>query len=1501
MADTQPDGDKNIPPRRKRRLILKIAGTVVAVVLLLVLAVPTLLSTGPAVSIILGQVNKQLNGKIQVASLSLGWFTNVKLDGVRVIDSTGAQIAELDHATIQYPLRKAITGNLSFGDIVIQGLSFDAKSDSNGQLNFAKLTKPGSTEPASAPKTSGETKPSKLPSFSGNLKLTDCRGTFAQPNQPTVFLTKLDGDIKIPDINQPITDQITAGIRVGDQPEGSISITGSAGVITANQVAINTATVHQKIEVNNLDLQTAKAFIPVGAGVSTLEGLLGMQIDFDLTDGKNAQIDVSITAAKPIAIGGKILQGDTYTTKTFTTEIPRLSVNFPDGIDHWQSGRIKVESISVKVDQGNVTLLADLTPQAILNILAGTKPGATGQLAVTSNFDLAKIIPQLRHTVPVAEGVLIQTAGLSENIKLAWTPEKAQLSNSADSTTVQGTQKLADGSYKAISIGAIHLSTTATDLGGNGKLPELRDLQMVIKSPFANGNFSGSSLSDLHGTLNANLQAVGNQLGQFFNLQKLQLGGNLQVDLSGTGQLTAAPYQSTVKLTAVLHNLKYGTATGQQVNEPLLQLILSADLQGSERNTLESAKNVLLTLMMGDANAPTVDVLARMPGINLLGDLAGEFELSHLHVDLAKLQSELAGVPAGQAGVVVNQGDLSISSAGNFAGPKVTLDSLAINADKLFVSRQLPGGKQISALAGEAVTINIAGAAEFSATGTSVHLNTLNLSDVGKIIDLHKDGNSDFAMSLNSAGAISGQGKLSLAAQLGSLNSIAKVLGQNELTVKTTAGEIKSGTVAGTLELQPGAANKTGINANFKLNDIVITSVSGTLPAQSATLDLKATDDQVASTLVVENAGIQSNLATINITNANLSLAAKSIPDEVQSAHWQVAVADIKPVMELVDAYSSPQVAVSKGGTKPLPPVHYTSGAILLAGDLSHDQSTMKINVSDVSAKNVAFERGTIKYAARPVDVKLAVVIQTTAGKTVMDQIQQVQITQLTGDLGIATLSMQSPIVITQLSTNPAANGSIQLAGNLTVLTQLMAAMQGETPDAYPYGGQFDLTENISTEQNTVNLKGGLQIANFQSFNGKTVTFSEPHVVIGNDVALTTLGDDESVLINSLTAAMQSSGAMNISLANGSIHHLQSSRDMRLQLNVNYDLAKLWPIVQPMMGDKYKTLKIAGQYQKQFNVTGSYPADQPSTVAIKTLHADGDLAVSSFDYDGLNMQNFILPFTLDQGQLVTVYVNKPAGQNMAAPATANGGTLDLGDITLDLTQDPMRLTIPQNKLLISNMTVNPLFADSFMAKFFNNPLFTGNNTKTGQLSMTMVDCIALPLGDLVTKQTAQNNGKADMKFSLLDLNVGFSGIEGLSNFMKMNLFKCDVKDATVSVARGISTQHISFASDHLSLDFDGKVRLADEAMIPLNLSIGPLTAVLGNLDPNILKFLPDRLVLPLEGSVNKAVYPRPDKAIAKMVQDAALKAGVNGIFGGNKNNGGGNSNPLGGLLKGLGK
>jgi hypothetical protein len=228
-----------------------------------------------------------------------------------------------------------------------------------------------------------------------------------------------------------------------------------------------------------------------------------------------------------------------------------------------------------------------------------------------------------------------------------------------------------------------------------------------------------------------------------------------------------------------------------------------------------------------------------------------------------------------------------------------------------------------------------------------------------------------------------------------------------------------------------------------------------------------------------------------------------------------------------------------------------------------------------------------------------------------------------------------------------------------------------------------------------------------------------------------------------------------------------------------------------------------------------------------------------------------------------------------------------------------------------------VFAGTYLAKVVNNPLFAGAKGASGLIDVSIDDCTNLPLGDLVMQQSPANMGKVDMHFSITKMNIGLP-TDALSSILKQDSFEADVKDATVAIAKGISTQHIHFSTGQYVLSFDGDVRLKDQAFMPMTLGF-PLATVASKThlaDASTLKFIPDQIQVPVEGTVNKPSY-RFDKVIPKALADAAAKAFANGLLGGNKNNNGavnGNGNnanpnnpnnnnpdPLGDLLNGLDK
>src|SRR5262249_36183002 len=120
------DSDPQQPTAQRRRgkLWLKILRGVVVVLILLMILAPTIAVMGFVRSIVVGKINDNLNGKVQITNWSIGWTSGIKVEGIRVFDDAGAQILELKHVSTELPLTSAIRGKLPLGKILVDGLNF---------------------------------------------------------------------------------------------------------------------------------------------------------------------------------------------------------------------------------------------------------------------------------------------------------------------------------------------------------------------------------------------------------------------------------------------------------------------------------------------------------------------------------------------------------------------------------------------------------------------------------------------------------------------------------------------------------------------------------------------------------------------------------------------------------------------------------------------------------------------------------------------------------------------------------------------------------------------------------------------------------------------------------------------------------------------------------------------------------------------------------------------------------------------------------------------------------------------------------------------------------------------------------------------------------------------------------------------------------------------------------------------------------------------------------
>src|SRR3954465_9178561 len=112
MADANPteDAPSSTPPapkRKKKRWWLRIVLALLVLIVLLIVFAPSIASTSPVRSIVVGKINDNLNGKLSIEDWSIGWFSGVDMRGVKIDDVDGSRIAEIARVRVPIPLMKA--------------------------------------------------------------------------------------------------------------------------------------------------------------------------------------------------------------------------------------------------------------------------------------------------------------------------------------------------------------------------------------------------------------------------------------------------------------------------------------------------------------------------------------------------------------------------------------------------------------------------------------------------------------------------------------------------------------------------------------------------------------------------------------------------------------------------------------------------------------------------------------------------------------------------------------------------------------------------------------------------------------------------------------------------------------------------------------------------------------------------------------------------------------------------------------------------------------------------------------------------------------------------------------------------------------------------------------------------------------------------------------------------------------------------------------------------
>lgn len=309
--------------KRKRwiRWPIRFAVGGVLLLALLVALLPTLLGTGPGTRFLVGQINKTIPGRVEVDDLKLAWIKGQSLEGLTLVEPSGAAVASLDRVALEdVGLIGLLRGSREWGIVVVEGGAVNIVEDGDGETNLDRALgtsvlgradpEPSSVPPRPKPER-GPTRERGTAEKNAPWLPADARLAFALrhvevsvtgPTLPDVRVTVPEATVTA-DGPTKLGFTLDAEVARGDD-RGEAKLVGTANQLFDADGRLTLATAEFDIEgvVSHVPLAALDRLIARGSsqssGVPRLQTVIGPTLDAEVTvKGPIAAIDAIVTVS----------------------------------------------------------------------------------------------------------------------------------------------------------------------------------------------------------------------------------------------------------------------------------------------------------------------------------------------------------------------------------------------------------------------------------------------------------------------------------------------------------------------------------------------------------------------------------------------------------------------------------------------------------------------------------------------------------------------------------------------------------------------------------------------------------------------------------------------------------------------------------------------------------------------------------------------------------------------------------------------------------------------------------------------------------------------------------------------------------------------------------------------------------------------------------------------------------------------------------------------------
>ncbi len=495
--------------------MLTIVGVIVAVLLLVILILPSLIDANRYKPEIQSKLGTALGRNVQIGNIKLSIFSGgVVVDDVAISDDpafSNSQFLAAKELTVGVHLIPLIfSKQLEVESITIKDPQVTLLRNKAGVWNYSSMggsskTEAKSSTPASSPEALSI---GKIEITNGKISV----GNLGSRAKPLVYQ---DVNLTVTDLST--TSQFPFKLTAKDPGNGALKVEGKAGPI--DQADASLTPLNATIDVQHLDIATFGGLASPNAGIAGLVDFNGSLI----SDGKQMSS-----------------KGTVKTTKLKLSASGSPST-VPVNVDYDTDYQLKSQSGVLK--QGDIHVGKALARLTGTYNIAGETP--TLQLKLNGQAmsvpDLEGVLPAVGVTLP--SGSALTTGTLDANLAIA---------GPADKLVITGPIKLANGTIKGFSVSSkLGALGSFAGLGGNKSSDTVieslttnvrvepagthaQDLNVVIQGI---GSITGDANVDAAGKLDCKMVAhvSGGALGGVSKVASLPLGGGGKGDSSGGG------------------------------------------------------------------------------------------------------------------------------------------------------------------------------------------------------------------------------------------------------------------------------------------------------------------------------------------------------------------------------------------------------------------------------------------------------------------------------------------------------------------------------------------------------------------------------------------------------------------------------------------------------------------------------------------------------------------------------------------------------------------------------------------------------------------------------------------------------------------------------------------------------------------------------------------------------------------------------------------------------